>query len=60
MAVTKQLLVAMLMNCKVFEHSIRALVHMLVLYKKNLTCTTNMEAQTTYMDSTLKQFIKNK
>jgi hypothetical protein len=34
MAVTKELLVAMLMNCKVFEHSIRALVHMFVLYKK--------------------------
>jgi hypothetical protein len=52
MAVTKELLVQMFMHCKVFQHSIRALVHMLVSYKKQ-TCTTNMEAQTTYMDSTL-------
>jgi hypothetical protein len=34
MAVTKKLLVEMFMHCKVFEHSIRALVHMLVAYKK--------------------------
>jgi hypothetical protein len=34
MAVTKELLVAMLMQCKEFEHSIRALVHMFVGYKK--------------------------
>ena len=32
---------------------------MLVAYKKQ-TCITNMEAQTTYMDSTLKQIHKNK
>jgi hypothetical protein len=34
MAVTKELLVAMLMQFKEFEHSIRALVHMFVAYKK--------------------------
>jgi hypothetical protein len=52
MAVTKELLVEMVMHCTIFEHSIRALVHMLVAYKKQ-TCITNMEAQTTYMDNTL-------
>jgi hypothetical protein len=59
MPVTKELLVQMVKHCPVFEHTILGLVHMLVAYKKE-TCITTMEAQTTYMDSTLKQIHKNK
>jgi hypothetical protein len=59
MPVTKLLLVEMVKQCPVFEHTIPGLVHMLVAYKKQ-TCITNMEAQTTYMDNTLKQIHKNK